>query len=137
MPAANSWRHRGNWGKERGYQTADLMGFVEERLAGVRDIQTGGAVTYTLRGRFYELVRRRTWQAFKADVVTDIGWTISKIFYDMGTVASMALGAYLFLNGQLTLGTVYLVMGSLSATEWPADADCQPVGRIATGQAGD
>lgn len=106
-----------HWEKERRY-SADLMGFVEERLAGVRDIQTNGAVTYTLR-RFYELVRRRTWQALKADVVTDIGWTISKIFYDMGTVAGMSLGAYLFLNGQLSLGTVYLVVQYLGSLNGP------------------
>ena len=106
-----------HWAKERQY-SADLMGFVEERLAGVRDIQTNGAVTYTLR-RFYELVRRRTWQAFKADVVTDVGWTISKIFYDLGTVAGMGLGAYLFLNGQLTLGTVYLVIQYLGSLNGP------------------
>ncbi len=105
------------WEKERQY-SADLMGFVEERLAGVRDIQTSGAVTYTMR-RFYELVRLRTWQALKADVVTDVGWTISKIFYDMGTVAGMALGAYLFLNGQLSLGTVYLVIHYLGSLNGP------------------
>ena len=106
-----------HWEKERQY-SAELMGFVEERLAGVRDIQTNGAVTYTLR-RFYELVRRRTWQAFKADVVTDVGWTISKIFYDLGTAAGMGLGAYLFLNGQLSLGTVYLVINYLGSLNGP------------------
>lgn len=105
------------WQKERQY-SAELMGFVEERLAGVRDIQTNGAVTYTMR-RFYELVRKRTWQALKADVVTDVGWTISKIFYDMGTAAGMALGAYLFLNGKLTLGTVYLVINYLGSLNGP------------------
>ncbi len=106
-----------HWEKERQY-SADLMGFVEERLAGVRDIQTSGAVDYTLL-RFYALVRRRTWQALKADVVTDVGWTISKIFYDLGTVAGMALGAYLFLRGQITLGTVYLVLNYLDSLNGP------------------
>lgn len=105
------------WEKERQY-SADLMGFVEERLAGVRDIQTSGAIDYTLR-RFYELIRRRTWQALKADVVTDVGWTISKIFYDLGTVTGMALGAYLFLRGQITLGTVYLILSYLESLNGP------------------
>jgi ABC-type multidrug transport system fused ATPase/permease subunit len=105
------------WAQERQF-SAELMGFVEERLAGVRDIQTSGAVPYTMR-RFYELVRRRTWQALKADVVTDIGWTISKIFYDLGTVVGMALGAYLFLQGQITLGTVYLIITYLGMLNGP------------------
>lgn len=106
-----------HWEKERQY-SAELMGFVEERLAGVRDIQTSAAVHYTLR-RFYELIRRRTWQALKADVVTDVGWTLSKIFYDLGTVTGMALGAYLFLSGQITLGTVYLILNYLESLNGP------------------
>lgn len=106
-----------HWAKERQY-TAELMGFVEERLAGVRDLQTSGAVPYTLR-RFYELVRRRTWQALRADVVTDVGWTISKIFYDLGTAAGMALGAWLFLSGQITLGAVYLIIHYLGLLNGP------------------
>ncbi|MFN8441627.1 MAG: ABC transporter ATP-binding protein [Caldilineaceae bacterium] len=105
------------WEKERQY-SAELMGFVEERLAGVRDIQTSAAIPYTLR-RFYELIRRRTWQALKADVVTDVGWTISKIFYDLGTVTGMGLGAYLFLSGQITLGTVYLILNYLESLNGP------------------
>jgi len=105
------------WGKERAY-SAELMGFVEERLAGVRDLQTSGAVAYTLR-RFDELLRRRVWQGIKADVITDVGWTISKTFYDLGTVAGMGLGAYLYLNGSLTLGGVYLIIHYLAILDWP------------------
>lgn len=105
------------WAKERAY-TADLSSFVEERLAGVRDIQTSGAVSYTMH-RFYELVRRRTWQALRADVVTDVGWTISKIFYDLGTAAGLGLGAYLFLQGEITLGTVYLIIHYLGLINGP------------------
>lgn len=105
------------WRQERAY-AADLSGFVEERLAGVRDIQTNGAVAYTLR-RFDQLLRRRTWQGIKADVITDVGWTISKIFYDLGTVAGMGLGAYLYLNGAITLGAVYLIMHYLALLNGP------------------
>jgi ABC-type multidrug transport system fused ATPase/permease subunit len=111
------------WAAERQY-SADLMGFVEERLAGVRDLQSSGAITYTLR-RFYELVRRRTWQALKADVVTDVGWTISKIFYDLGTATSMALGAYLFYQGAISLGTVYLILHYLGLLNGPLDRIAQ------------
>jgi ABC-type multidrug transport system fused ATPase/permease subunit len=108
-----------HWARQRQYE-ADLSGFVEERVAGVRDIQTSGAVAYTMR-RFYELVRRSTWQGLKADVMTDIGWTISKICYALGTVAGMGLGAYLYLNGQITLGTVYLIIHYLGLLNGPLD----------------
>jgi ATP-binding cassette, subfamily B, bacterial len=52
-------------------------------------------------------------------VITDVGWTISKTFYDLGTVAGMGLGAYLYLNGSLTLGTVYLIIHYLAVLDWP------------------
>jgi len=125
------------WRQERAY-AADLSGFVEERLAGVRDIQTSGAVAYTLR-RFDDILRRRVWQGIKADVITDVGWTISKIFYDLGTVAGMGLGAYLYLNGAITLGTVYLIMHYLALLTGPINRiahqleDLQQV-RVAVGR---
>ena len=105
------------WRQERTY-AAELSGFVEERLAGVRDLQTSGAVTYTLR-RFDEILRRRVWQGIKADVITDVGWAISKTFYDLGTVAGMGLGAYLYLNGTLSLGAVYLIIHYLAMLNGP------------------
>lgn len=111
------------WAADR-QTSADLMGFVEERLAGVRDLQSSGAITYTLR-RFYELVRRNTWQKLKADVVTDVGWTISKIFYDLGTATGMALGAYLFYQGTISLGTVYLIMHYLGLLNGPLNRIAQ------------
>lgn len=97
---------------------ADLVGFTEEGVAGVRDIQTSGAIDYTIH-RFTEILRRRAIQALKADVVTDIGWTISKIFYGLGTVTGMGLGAYLYLNGQMSLGTIYLILHYLGTLNRP------------------
>lgn len=105
------------WGQER-QSSAELMGFVEERIAGARDIHTSGAASFTLR-RFYELLRNRTWQALRADVMTDVGWTISKVFYELGTVTSMALGAYLFYQGAISLGAVYLVLHYLGMLNGP------------------
>jgi ATP-binding cassette, subfamily B, bacterial len=110
------------WAKERQY-SADLMGFIEERVAGARDIHTSGAVAYTMH-RFSELLRRTAWQSLRADITTDVGWTLSKIFYELGTVAGMAVGAYLFYQGQITLGVVYLILHYLAMLG-------APLGRIA------
>jgi ABC-type multidrug transport system fused ATPase/permease subunit len=107
------------WAKERQY-SAELLGFVEERIGGAVDLHTSGAIPHTLH-RFFGLIRQRTWQALRADVLTDVGWTISKIFFDLGTVAAMGLGAYLYLAGHLTLGTVYLVIHYLGLINGPLD----------------
>lgn len=105
------------WRRERQY-SAELSGFVEERLGGVRDIQTSGAVAETLR-RFYGVMRRRLWQTLRADVVTDLAWSVSKIFYELGTVAAMALGAWAFYRGGLTVGAVYLTIHYLTMLNEP------------------
>ena len=105
------------WRRERAY-VAELMGFVEERVAGVRDIQTSGAIDYVF-GRFHRLLLRRQRQALRADVYTDLGWALSKTFYDLGTVAGMAAGAYLYLSGAITLGTVYLIIYYLGILNGP------------------
>ena len=111
------------WRQEREV-SAELSGFVEERVAGALDIQTSGAVGYTL-GRFYEILQRRQWQIFKADVITDLGWALSKFFYELGTVAGMSMGAWLFLNGTISLGTVYLIINYLALLNGPLNRIAQ------------
>ena len=106
-----------HWRLERQY-AAELFGFVGERISGLKDIQTSDAGHYTLR-RFHDHLRRLSWQALKADVITDAGWTTSKIVFDLGTVTGMGLGAYLFLNGALTIGTVYLIIHYLTMLNRP------------------
>lgn len=105
------------WRKEREY-TAELSGFVEERVSGIREIQTSGAIDHTL-ARFYKLLQRRQWQALRADVITDLGWALSKIFYGLGTVAGLGMGAYLFQQGLISLGVVYLIVHYLTMLNEP------------------
>jgi ATP-binding cassette, subfamily B, bacterial len=106
-----------HWERER-QVSADLIGFVGERLSGLKDLQTSGAGAYTMRG-FYDLLRRVLWQRTKADVVTDIGWTISKLVYALGVTVALALGVYLFRANLITLGGVYLVIHYLEMLNGP------------------
>ena len=98
--------------------SADMAGFVEERVAGVRDLHTSGAVATTVR-RLTELLRRRQRQALRADVITDLAWSVSGIFYELGTVAGLGLGAFLFTRGAVTLGVVYLIVHYLVMLNGP------------------
>lgn len=88
--------------------SADLAGFLEERLAGTEDIRANGAVAYKMRS-LYELMRRLTQRYRSARVVGHfagvIGWSLSEI----GLAVGLALGAYLFIQGAFTIGTVYLI----------------------------
>ena len=106
-----------HWRSERG-ASADLFGFLEERLSGLKDIRSLGAIAYVMR-RFHEVVRRAFWTNFKANVITDVGWTISNLVFAAGYVVIMVLGAHLFLDDVITIGTVYLILHYLQMLRAP------------------
>ena len=108
------------WRSERG-ASADLSGFVGERISGVKDIHTSGAGAYVMR-RFYEFVRRSFRTGFKADIITDVGWTISKMIFALGFAVAMGLGVYLFRRDAITIGTVYLIIHYLQMLHAPLNA---------------
>lgn len=105
------------WHAER-QASAELSGFLEERLSGLRDIRASGATAYTMR-RFQEAVRRTFATAFKADVITDVGWSISNIVFAAGFALAMAYGAYLYRVDVITIGTVYLLIHYLQMLHTP------------------
>ena len=105
------------WHAER-QASAEQSGFLEERLSGLRDIRANGAIAYMMR-RFHEVARRVFATAFKADLITDVGWTISNIVFATGFAVAMAYGAYLFQVNAVTIGTVYLVLHYLQMLHTP------------------
>ena len=106
-----------HWRAERG-ASADLFGFLEERLSGLKDIRSLGAIAYVMH-RFHEVIRRAFWTNFKANVITDVGWTISNFVFAAGYVVIMVLGAHLFLGDVITIGTVYLILHYLQMLRAP------------------
>jgi ABC-type multidrug transport system fused ATPase/permease subunit len=61
--------------------SAELMGFIEERLSGTEDIRSSGATAYVMR-RLYEhmrsLLRHRQWAAV---IGYTLGWVLTLSFY--------------------------------------------------------
>jgi ATP-binding cassette subfamily B protein len=97
---------------------ADLFGFLEERLNGTEDIQTGGAKGYMLRGLDHLLSRR--WKAAQRALYLD-AWIIPTpiwVFALAYTVAHL-VGGRLFLEGGLTIGTVYVIFHYIGLVEGP------------------
>ena len=106
-----------HWRTER-EASADMFGFLEERLSGLKDIRSLGAIPYVMH-RFHEVIRRAFWTNFKANVITDVGWTISNLVFAAGYVVIMVLGAHLFLGDVITIGTVYLILHYLQMLRTP------------------
>ncbi len=87
---------------------AEFWGFLEERLGGVEDIRANGAVSYVLR-RMAILIRNNFLTLRRAMLMnTAVVGTYLAIFIT-GNLIALGFGGYLFLQGAMTLGTVYLV----------------------------
>lgn len=88
---------------------AVLFGFLEEQLAGTEDIRSSGAVGYVLRNLF-RLSRTRVAAEIQASMM---GFVVYGSWITMGNVGravALLVGYWLFREGTLTLGTVYLVV---------------------------
>ena len=105
------------WRAER-QASAELFGFLGERLSAIKDIQTSGAGGYVLR-RFHAVMRTVFRAVLKAEMVAAGGWTVSNSLFAVSFAASMALGAYLFRGDVITIGTVYLIIHYLHELQAP------------------
>ncbi|CAA9230951.1 MAG: Heterodimeric efflux ABC transporter, permease/ATP-binding subunit 1 [uncultured Chloroflexia bacterium] len=88
--------------------SSSLFGFVEERLNGTEDIRSSGARPYVLR-KLYSLLRRRLETERSGRFMGNIMWSTMTCLLALGTALALGLGAYLYLAGSMTIGTVTLI----------------------------
>ena len=87
---------------------ADLFGFLEERLGGVEDIRTSGATGYVLR-QLTGLMRQRLVKQQQAEVVQGLISILRMGLYIVGLLTGLAFSAILYRQGQITIGTAYII----------------------------
>lgn len=108
-----------SWEKER-QTSADLYGFIEERLNGTEDIRSNDGVPYVLQ-RFYRLTRdlmRITIAAsFRWAIVMNTTW----VLFAVGNAIALLVSAYLYQTGNLTLGSVYMIVYYANMITWPLE----------------
>ena len=88
---------------------ADLFGYMEERLAGTEDIRSSGAVDFVLLG-VYKLSSKILgyWRSVQRRFM--VVRLTAGMLMTSGVAMSLAIGFYLFRDGLITLGTVYLIV---------------------------
>ncbi|CAN5446111.1 ABC transporter ATP-binding protein [soil metagenome] len=89
--------------------SAELFGFLEEQLAGTEDIRSSGGVAFVMRNLF-KLNRLRLNKELKGRTM---GFTVVCLWialYMVGQSVALVAGYFLFRQGLLTLGSVYLVV---------------------------
>ena len=87
--------------------SAQLFGLLEERLAGIEDTRANGAGPYAMR-RFHERMRELFEKGRRALLTRSITWLLTMGLFTVGIALTLGMGAYLFLTGAITIGTVYL-----------------------------
>ena len=108
-----------HWTAER-QASADLFGFLEERLSGTEDIRANGAEAYVMRG-FYRLMRELVKRSLKAALMVNVLFNTALLSFALGNAMAFAVGAWLFQEGVLTIGTVYIVFHYTTMLERPIE----------------
>lgn len=93
--------------KDERQASAEMYGFLEERLAGLEDIRSNGATSHVMQGLSKKL-RNYYYKAHKAWMKFSQIWVITTLLFALGYFLIFVLSAYLFVGGSISLGTVYL-----------------------------
>ena len=106
-----------HWAAER-QASAELFGFLEERLAGTEEIRANGAEAHAMRG-FYVHMRELLNRSLKAGLMVNLMLNSSILLFALATAAAFAAGAQRFYAGVLTIGSVYIVFYYTNMLERP------------------
>jgi ATP-binding cassette, subfamily B, bacterial len=96
-----------HWAAQR-QASAELFGFLEERLAGTEEIRANRAEGHVMRG-FYVYMRELLKRSLKAGLMVNLMLNSSILLFALATAAAFAVGAMRFYAGALTIGSVYIV----------------------------
>ncbi|HLZ64256.1 MAG TPA: ABC transporter ATP-binding protein [Ktedonosporobacter sp.] len=88
--------------------SAELYGFLEERITGTEDIRSSGAQTYMMH-RLYTYTRARLRHARTSRLISTIPWSIPALAFAIETFIAFLLIAWLYRTGAMTLGMAFLI----------------------------
>lgn len=115
--------------------SAQVFGFVEERLAGLDDIRANGAGRYTLR-RFLEVQRELYARGTHAWWMRGTFWLLFGSLFSLGNLLALGMGIGLYLDGSISLGTVYLFFNYVLMLEAPVEQITQQLQEFQRAAAG-
>lgn len=96
-----------HWEAERKAE-ADFYSFLEERLAGTAEIRANGGRSYTIR-QFFGLIQSMFKRSIKAAFMVNILINSMFLIFALGNAVSLGVGGSLYINGIISIGTVYIV----------------------------
>jgi ABC-type multidrug transport system fused ATPase/permease subunit len=87
----------------------DQMGFIEEHYAGTEDLRGVGAEPYVLY-RLFGYMRALTEKARRGWMAQALGYAATNFLYVAGYALGLAIGAYLYASGQVTIGAAFVLV---------------------------
>jgi ATP-binding cassette, subfamily B, bacterial len=97
-----------------------VYGFLEERLVGLEDLRGNGAEAYTLR-TYAALLAAQMRSARAARLTSNLAYAATTFFAISGYAAGLGLGAWLFLNGAVSLGSAVLIVAYVGMLAAPLE----------------
>lgn len=104
--------------------SAQLFGFIEERLAGLDDIRANGAGVFTAR-RFVGVMRHYFFRTQTAWRKRTVFWVTSNTAFWLGDAIALAVGVWLVTRGSVTIGTAYLLVQYMQLIRTPVEQVAQ------------
>ncbi len=104
--------------KEQRQMAATFFGFLGEHLAATEDVRANGATGYVLQSLDRIL---RKWRPIytRANMAGGMTWVVVLCLFVCANALGFAIGAYLWSQGQASIGTVYLITAYISLLSQP------------------
>lgn len=99
---------------------SDQMGFIEEHYAGAEDLRGVGAEPYVLH-RLYGLMRTLTARARAGWMVEAFTSSVTAGLHVLGYGLGLALGAWLYTRGEVTIGAAFLLVAYVGMLAAPLE----------------
>ncbi|TMV50881.1 ABC transporter ATP-binding protein [Paenibacillus mesophilus] len=96
-----------HWGKLRQI-SADFYGFLSEHLEGTEDTRANGASSFVMH-KFYSHLRAWLPVRIRAFFGWAAMWITTLVVFAIGNAIAFALSAYLWHQGAISIGTVYMI----------------------------
>lgn len=121
--------------KDERETSAQLFGFVEERLAGLDDLRANGGGDYAMQS-FTRVAQDFFYRGRRAWMKRSSVWMLSYGMFTIGDLITLGAAIYLFQQGSITLGTAYLFFQYMLMLEEPIEQITQQMQELQKAGAG-
>lgn len=98
--------------------SAEMAGFLEERLAGTEDIRSSRATDHVM-DRFYRLMRSLLITYRYAHLASAVPGVVTRFAMIVSVAIGLGLGSYLYQHHELSIGSVVLIIYYAGIMGWP------------------